>query len=166
MQKKQIHDEPTEEYKAALAAKEAQKLKEEQDARAEQIRAKQSAAKAKREMEAKKKELQTELAGKKIAECNARIKKVEEVLANEKSYDLVAKIALWLFVLMMAVTAIAFFLGLGVDSVLITMVIAFFLICFSIFFQTKPNFARRKITENRRKIAKIRKELSKVKNRR
>ncbi|MBQ3280407.1 hypothetical protein IJG92_02000 [Candidatus Saccharibacteria bacterium] len=166
MQKKQIHDEPTEEYKAALAAKEAQRKKEQQDTRVSQMREKQAAAKAKREMEAKKKELQSELAGKKIAECNARIKKAEETLASEKAYDLGAKITLGLFALMIFVSIAVFLVGLGVDALIIAMSIAFLTICLSIFFQTKPDFARKKISDNNKRIAKIRKELYGTKNRR
>lgn len=166
MPKTVLHDEPTEEYKAALAAKEAQRKKEQQERSAKEIRAKQSAAKAKRKMEAKKKELQNELANKKIAECNAKIARAEKTLESEKAYDLIAKIALWLSAFMVAVAALAFFAGPGVDSALIAMVIAFMLICFSVFFQTKSSFATKKIAENRKRITKIRQELYAIKNRR
>ena len=166
MPKTVLHDEPTEEYKAALAAKEAQRKKEQQDARVSQMRKKQAAARAKREMEAKKKELQNELANKKIVECNAKIARAEKTLESEKAYDLIAKIALWLSAFMLAVAALAFFAGPGVDSALIAMVIAFMLICFSVFFQTKSSFATKKIAENRKRITKIRQELYAIKNRR
>lgn len=164
--KKTIHDEPTEEYKAALAAKEAQKKKEEQDAKAAQIRKRQTAAKAKREMEARKKELQTELANKKIAGYSAKIAKAEKALESEKVYDSIAKIALGFFAFMMLLTIGVMIAGLGVDVVLVSMSIALLILCFSIFFQVKPNFAKKEIAENRRQIAKVRQALYAVKNRR
>ena len=158
---KKLHNEPTEEYKVAIAAKELQKMK----AKESEIRKKQSAAKAKREMEAKKKELQEALAGKKIAECNAKIAKAEKVLEGEKAYDLIAKIALVAFAFMLAISAAVFFIGLGANAVLVPMIIAFVIVCISIFFQTKPDFAKKKIRDNKKRITKIRQELYAVKNR-
>ena len=165
MSDKKSHEEMTDEYKAQLAAKEALKAKEQQDKMAKQMKQKQAANKAKREMEAKKKELQEALAGKKIAECNDKIQKAEKALESEKAYDLIAKIGLGFFVFMLAVTLATFLMGLGANTVLVPMIIAFVIICISIFFQTKPNFAKKEIRDNKKRIRKIRQELYAVKNR-
>lgn len=162
---KKTKEEMSEEYKAQLAAREALKAKEQQDKITKQMRQKQAANKAKREMEAKRKELQTELAGKKIAECNAKIAKAEKVLESEKAYDLIAKIAVVAFAFMLAISAAVFFMGLGADAVLVPMIIAFVIVCISIFFQAKPGFAKKTIHDNKKRIKKIRQELYAVKNR-
>ena len=161
---KKTKEEMSEEYKAQLAAKEALKAKEQQDKITKQMRQKQAANKAKREMEAKRKELQTELAGKKIAECNAKIAKAEKVLESEKTYDLIAKIALGAFVFMLAIS-IAVLMGSGVDAMLLAMLVALLILCTSIFFQVKPFFAQKTIRENSARIKRIRQELYAVKNR-
>ena len=162
---KKTKEEMSEEYKAQLAAREALKAKEQQDKITKQMRQKQAANKAKREMEAKRKELQTELAGKKIAECNAKIAKAEKVLESEKTYDLIAKIALGACAFMLILSFVIFLIGLGVDALLVPMIAAFLIICISIFFQAKPNFAKKEIRDNKKRIKKIRQELYAVKNR-
>lgn len=159
------HEEMTKEYKAALAEKEAKKLREAQDRKNEQIRQRQAAAKARREAEAKKKELQAELAGKKIAECNARIEKAKKILDSESAYNLVGRIALWFFCFMIVVIVTMFFVGLDADSILIPMFIAMGIIGISIFFQTRAEFAKKMIRDNTNEITKIRRELYAAKKR-
>lgn len=158
---KKTHDEPTEEYKAALAKKEAERKKAEQN----KIRQKQAALRAKREMEAKKKELQTELANKKIAECNAKIEKAEKALESEKVYETIAKVFLVGFAVMAAIFILLEVMRLWIDLAIVVGFVAIILLAISLFFQTKPDFEHKKIRENRIRANRIRQELFSIKNR-
>jgi maltodextrin utilization protein YvdJ len=158
---KKTHDELTKEYKAALAKKEAEKVKAEQS----KVREKQAALRAKRKMEAKKKELQTELAKKKIAECNAKIEKAEKALESEKLYEAIAKVFLVGFAVMVTIFILLEVLSLWIDFALVIGFVAIILLAISLFFQTKPDFDHKKIRENRIRISKIRQELYAIKNR-
>ena len=139
-------EEMTEEYKKALADKEAKEAAEQKEATLKEMKKKQSHAKARREAEKLKVKLEEEMFEKKIAECDAEIKKAEKKLENRGTYDAIGRLALWFVGGFFVITLILRIFGaINVDFFITFMIMSFFVLILSVCFQTLPLFAEKRI---------------------
>ena len=159
-------EEMTEEYKKALAEKEAREAAEQKEATLKEMKKKQSNAKARREAEKLKTKMEEEIFAKKIAECDAEIREAEKKLGNKATYDLIGKVALYTaigFVVMAAILKLVD--TISMDGFIAMLVATFFILSLSVYFQTLPLFAEKKIRENNLRKKDLRNALLERKNR-
>ena len=163
---KRAKEEMTEEYKELLAKKEAEEAKKQQDASLREMQKRQSTIKARREAEVLKKKLEEERAGKKIAECDAQIKKAEKTLESRRVYDLLGTVSLWLAAGLLLVAIMLAVGGLiNAWNIVIPMIISLVILSISVYFQTLPLFAEQKIRHANTRKKEVRQALLAKKNR-
>ena len=159
-------EEMTEEYKRALAEKEAREAAEQKEAMLKEMKKKQSHAKARREAEKLKTKLEEEIFTKKIAECDAEIKKAEAKLKSKTTYELIGKVALYAAAGFTAMAVILKLIGaINMDYFIILLLSAFLVLCVSVYFQALPMFAEAKIRENNSRKKDLKRVLLERKNR-
>ena len=164
---KKPKEEMTEDYKKALAEKQAKEAKEREQKLRDEMLEKQSIAKAKREAEAKKREIKSLKLGEKISECDAEILKAKKTIENGQKYELVGMISLWLSTAMVVLVITVSVLGIAeAEKLLVPMIIAWIILCISIFFQTRPLFAESSRRKNLARKRRLRQELYETKNHR
>lgn len=135
-------EEMTEEYKKALAEKEAKAAAEQKEATLREMKQKKSVAKARREAEKLKEKLEQERFDKRIAEYDAEIKKAEKKLENQATYDMIGKVTLLAALIFLIMTIGMKLAGaISIESFIALMLISFIILSISVYFQSITMFA-------------------------
>ena len=157
-------NEMSEEYKIALEKKRAEIAQKKRNEIYREMQRRQSAAEMRREIEEKKRQGENERARAIIAECDSEIEKAQRILEN-KTYDTIAKISLIAILMIIFLTVGLMMAGFGRSTLLVMMILEFIILGVSVFFQSIPIFAEKKLHDCTKKLREAKNVLSKNKSR-